>query len=103
MLIIILKEEICIMWSKDKKAPMWEFLGWTFLITIIGYVLLIPVELVVPDPLATVLFFGIVGLVIACSPMYGTYIVLKRHGDISGIREFIKRIFRTPSKKKLYL
>lgn len=86
------------MWNQNKKAPIWEFLGWTFLINSISYAISI-----IGDQ--TGILSGYINTVInsligGASPLYATYIVLKRHGDITGIREFIRRIFRTPNIKK---
>jgi len=87
------------MWNQNKQAPVWEFLGWTFLINSIGHAISIIGE-------QTGMLSGSLGRNIntilgtfigGASPLYATYIVLKRHNDISGIGKFIRRIFHTPN------
>jgi len=96
------------MWKQDKKAPIWEFLGWTFLINIISYAIIIIGERtgILADSMGNTIISRInISSVIdtfigGFSPLYAAYIVLKRHNDILGVGEFIKRIFRTPNIKK---
>lgn len=90
------------MWRQNKRAPICEFLGWTFLINGISYAISIIGE---QTGILSSSIGGMIDTVIStfigtASPLYATYIVLKRHGDISCIAEFIKRIFQTQSIKK---
>lgn len=82
------------MWDSEKDAPVFEFLGWTFLINSLSYAMSIAGE-------RTGLFTGYWGaqansvlstLIGGFSPLYGTYIVLGRHRQIDGVRGFIRRI-----------
>ncbi len=90
------------MWKKDKQAPVWEFLGWTFLINSISYAISIIGE---QTGILSGSFGNNIDTVVStfiggASPLYSTYIVLKRHGDVSDISEFIGRIFSIPNVKK---
>ncbi len=89
------------MWSQDKKAPVMEFLGWTFLINLIGFTIGVIGE-------RTGILIGGVGGAIhtftstfidGASPLYATYIILRRHSDIANVREFAKRILYTSDMK----
>lgn len=92
-------------WRGEKPAPVWAFLGWTFLINGIGSAISIAGE-------RTGLLAGSVGqgvsmaagtLVGGFSPLYATYLVLRRHGQIAGVRDFFRRVLHTPDKKKTVL
>lgn len=89
------------MWCQKKQGPVLEFIFWTFLIVGISYTISIIGEQsgVLTNFLGNSIIKVIDTFVAAMSPVYATYIVLKRHGDISSIGEFIKRIFHTQNVK----
>ena len=89
------------MWKQDKRAPVWEFLGWTFLINCISYAISILGERtgVLSGASGSNINTVISTLIGGASPLYATYIVLKRHGDVCGISEFMRRIFHTSNRK----
>ena len=85
------------MWLSKKSAPIWSFLGWTFLFAYVSYAISIV-------GLQMGMFTSSVGarvdmvfstLLGTFSPMYATYAILKRHGEIKSIRDFCRRILHT--------
>lgn len=90
------------MWNQDKQAPIWEYLGWTFLINSISYAISIIGEQtgILSGSTGSNINTVISTFIGGASPLYATYIVLKRHGDVCGISEFIRRIFHTTNIKK---
>ena len=90
------------MWNKEKKAPIREFLAWTFLINIMSHAIsLIGQRTGILSGDSGSIINDVVGTLIGgASPLYATYIVLKRHSEISGVREFVRRIFHTADIKK---
>ncbi|MGM9637333.1 MAG: CPBP family intramembrane glutamic endopeptidase [Eubacteriales bacterium] len=98
------------MWDEHKKAPILEFLWWVFLLWLFSSgvnLLLEPYSILfVQDGRITVgyVVYAIVGILISTpNPMIAIYIVLRRHGQISSVGDFCKRIFKTESIPKTLL
>lgn len=82
------------MWDQKERAPIGEYLGWTFLIAGLSYsFIILGLNATIPKSnclkIVIVLIDTLVG---TFSPMYAVYIMLWRNSMISGIKEFIYRI-----------
>lgn len=86
------------MWTTKEKKPLKEYLLWAYGIAWASELFLFLGE-------HSGLLSGIVGMVITyvviamgagMAPTYAMYIVLKRHGQITGIKDFFRRILHTP-------
>jgi len=85
------------MWNDKIKKPIWGFLALTFLIAWVCEGVLILVE-------QTGIISGIAGFIIvtmyrgigvASAPAWAMLILLKKHGQIKGFKDFFLRIFKT--------
>jgi len=86
------------MWKKDEKKPIAQYLTLTFLIAWISEGILILGEqlgLLTDNTVSTVMTFAIIGLGAGMAPTYAIYILLKKHGQIRGFKDFCGRIFKT--------
>ena len=98
------------MWKDNEKAPVWEFLGWILLISVVSEVIILILE---PYSIAFVkngtfsagyLLYAIVGIFFTTpNPMIATYIVLKRHRKINSVKDFYRLILHTPKIKSAAL
>jgi len=90
------------MWNQKERMPLWEYLGWTFLIAGLSYSFIIwgsNSEIFTSNILK--IFIMLVDTLIGTfSPMHAVYIVLRRHGKISGPKELIKRIIYVSNIKR---
>jgi len=98
------------MWEYTEKAPVWEFLGWVFLMWVICeviFLLLEPYSIAFAENgvlTAGYVIYTIIGIFISTpNPMIATYITLKRHKKISSIKGFGKLIFDTANAAKTIL
>lgn len=98
------------MWKENEKAPVWEYLGWVLLISVISE---IPILILEPcsiqfskDHILTAgyVVYAIIGIVFTTpNPMIATYIVLKRHKKINSLKDFCRLILHTESITKAIL
>lgn len=90
------------MWNEKERMPLWEYLGWTFLIAGLSYSLIIwgSNYQVFTGTVWKVIIILVDTLIGTFSPMHAVYIVLKRHGKISGVKEFITRILYVANIKR---
>lgn len=98
------------MWKENEKAPVWEFLGWILLISVLSE---IPILILEPCSIlfsknhiltAGYVIYAIIGIVFTTpNPMIATYIVLKRHKKISSLKDFCKLILHTENIMKTVL
>ena len=94
------------MWNANAKKPIWSFLALTFIIASVSDGLLILVEQsgVFSEMLSGIAGFIIVtmyrGITAGSAPAWAMYILLKRHNQIRGFKDFFSLIFKTESKSK---
>jgi len=85
------------MWKSEKSPPVWEYLGWTFLITFVSWIISFIGE---KTGIMSIAVFNIINtFTYAFAPFYATFIILIRHRQISGAREFFIRIFQVKNLK----
>ena len=93
------------MWNDDAKKPIWTFLALTFIIAWASDAVLIIVE-------RTGILSGMAGFIIvtmyhgitsACAPAYAVFILLKKHKQIKGVKDFFFRIFITENLSKIVI
>ena len=89
------------MWREEGKKPIGQYLFYAFGISWCSIALVVLVE-------RLHLFTGmaekggvmmIIGFGAGMAPLYATYIILKKYSQITGVKEFIKRILRCDNKK----
>jgi len=90
------------MWNDKTKKPIWSFLALTFIIAWVCEGILIVVEQFgiiygVTGFIAVTMYRGIT---VAFAPAWAMLILLKKHGQIRGVREFLLRIFKTENTFK---
>lgn len=90
------------MWKDNEKAPVWEFLGWVMLISVVSGIIILILEpysiAFAKDGTLTAgyLFYATIGILFTTpNPMIATYIVLKRHKKIRSVKDFCKLILHT--------
>lgn len=95
------------MWKDKRKAPLWEFLAWLLLFsggTTIITLFLEPYSVsFAENGTLTIgyIIYAFVGIVFSTpSPMWATYVTLKRNKKIPSVKAFCKLIFNTPHKLK---
>jgi membrane protease YdiL (CAAX protease family) len=92
------------MWNDKSKKPIWSFLVLTFLIDWVFEGVLIFIELtgVLSGILSGITGFIIVtmyrGIAVACAPAWAMLILLKKHNQIKGFKDFFLRIFKTEKR-----
>lgn len=98
------------MWKENEKAPVWEFLGWVLLISVVTDVLIFILEpysisfsknqILTPGYFA----YAIIGLLFSTPcPMIAVYIILKRHKKINSVKDFCKLVLHTENTGKTFL
>lgn len=90
------------MWDNKRDIPIWEYLGWTFLIAGGSYSFVlwgINSKLYIRNWFRIVVAL-VDTLIGTFSPMYGAYLVLKRHQKVKGLKEFAMSILRIENVKK---
>ena len=97
------------MWKGKEKAPIIEFIVVTYLLAattaVINYSLEKYSVLMTEKGISTwqYLIYAIVGICFSTpGPMIAVYIVLKRHHNITGVKEFCKRILAMDNKKRAF-
>jgi membrane protease YdiL (CAAX protease family) len=85
------------MWNDNTKKPIWRFLALTFLIAWASEGILIIVEQFdiiygIAGFIAVTMYRGIT---VAFAPAWAMLILLKKHGQINGVKDFLLRIFKT--------
>ena len=88
------------MWNDNSKKPIWIFLILTFSISWVCEAILIVVEqtgILASGAAGFVIVMFYRGITVACAPAYATFILLKKRGQISGIKDFFLCIFKTES------
>lgn len=98
------------MWKDNEKAPIWEFLGWLFLIWVLSESIIFFLE---PYSIAFMkngtltvgyVIYVIIGLLFTTpNPMIAIYIILKRHKKIISVKDFCRLIIYTPNIIKAIL
>jgi len=85
------------MWNEKEKKPILQYIILTFLIAWIFEALLILGEQIgiLTDTIGVTVVFIIMAFGAGLAPMYAIYILLKRHGEIKGVKDFCGRIFKT--------
>ena len=103
------KKEFC-MWNDKDKTPIWEFLGWTLLLSVFTNIIIFSLEpysiLFSDEGTLTIgyVVYAIIGISISTpSPMIAVFIILKRHKKINSIKDFFKLILHTHKIKKTIL
>jgi membrane protease YdiL (CAAX protease family) len=93
------------MWKSEKSPPILEFLGWTFLIFYISWAISFTADKTGTLSVGWVNVINTIQdtFIAGFSPLTATYIILKRHHQITGVREFITRIFHVRNVKKSLL
>lgn len=98
------------MWKDNEKAPVWEFLGWVVLLSIVCNVINLPLErysiAFQEEGTLTVgyVIYAITGVFLETpNPLIATYITLKRHKKIDTVKDFCRLIFDTPNIAKTVL
>ena len=92
------------MWNETSKKPIWSFLALTFIIAWVfeGILILIEQTDVLSNILSGITGFIIVtmyrGITVACAPAWAILILLIKHNQIKGFKDFFLRIFRTEKK-----
>ena len=85
------------MWDDKAKKPIWSFLALTFIIAWVCEGILIFVEQFdiiygIAGFIAVTMYRGIT---VAFAPAWAMLILLKKHGQIRGVKHFLLRIFKT--------
>ena len=98
------------MWNDSEKAPVWEFLGWVLLLSVLSQGIILWLE---PDSIAFntkgvltagYVIYAIVGILFTTpNPLIAAYIVLKRHKKINSVKDFCKLILHTARPAKAVL
>jgi len=85
------------MWNENEKKPIWQYLALTFAIAWISETLLILGEQlgVISGSAGFAIYFVIVGFGAGFAPAYAIIILLKKHGQIRGLKDLCRRIFKT--------
>jgi len=85
------------MWNENDAKPVWQYLALAFGIAWISEMLLILGERlsIVTGTAGMVLYFMVVGFGAGFAPAYAVIILMKRHGQIRGVKDLCARIFRT--------
>lgn len=99
------------MWQDtDKDAPVGEFLGWVALIWVVCMGISMLLDEYSAAFLATgkvtgwYVVYAIVGVFFDTpNPMIATYIVLRRHGKIRGVKDFCRLVLHTARKGRTLL
>lgn len=89
------------MWREEGKKPIGEYLRWVFLISwcSIACVILMERAHIFTGVVEKAVAMTLVGFGAGMAPTYAAYIILKRNRVISGVRDFIRRIFRCDNVK----
>jgi len=90
------------MWNDNAKKPIWSFLALTFLIAWVFEGILIVVEQfdIIHGLAGFIAVTMYRGITVAFAPAWAMLILLKKHGRIKGIRDFVHRLFKTESISK---
>jgi len=85
------------MWHEDGKKPLGHYLLLIFLIAWISEAVLIAGEQagILVGKVGVAATFVIIVLGAGFAQMYAVYYLLRKHGKISGVREFWRRVFKT--------
>lgn len=89
------------MWKEEGKKPILEFLIWTFLISWGCEFVIIVWERsgLLPTNIEKLIVMFLIGLGAGLAPAYGSFIILKRHQRIIGIKDYFRRIIECKSIK----
>lgn len=98
------------MWAENEKTPVWEFLGWVLLLSVVSE---IPILILEPCSIlfsknhiltAGYVAYAITGIFFTTpNPMVATYIVLKRHKKISSVKDFCRLVLHTENVMRTLL
>jgi len=94
------------MWNEKSKKPIWSFLALTFLIAGVceGVLILIEQTGVLSGMQSGITGFIIItmyrGITVASAPAWAMLILLKKHNQIKGFKDFFLRIFKTEKKTR---
>ncbi|MCL2697160.1 MAG: CPBP family intramembrane metalloprotease [Oscillospiraceae bacterium] len=91
------------MWNKNEKKPIVRYLLLTFAIAWIGLIFLFAGEqtgILTDSTFGVVASFAVVGFVCGMAPAYAMFILLKRSGQIRGVKDFLGRVFKTEKALK---
>lgn len=90
------------MWKEQEKKPVIPYLLLTFGISWGAELLCILLERlqVLPSNLEQLIIMSIIALFGALAPGMTVYILLKKHGRINGLGQYLKRVFACENKKK---
>lgn len=90
------------MWNENEKKPVIQFLFWTFLIAWCAEAILILGERIgiLTGTAGLIIATAIIGIGAGMAPTYAVAILLKKHGQIRGFKDFCGRIFKTGNVKK---
>ena len=85
------------MWNDKTKKPIWSFLALTFLIAWVFEGILIVVEQfdIIHGLAGFIAVTMYRGITVAFAPAWAMLILLKKHGQIRGVKDFLLRIFKT--------
>ena len=90
------------MWKEQEKKQVVPYLLLTFGISGGAELLCILLERlqVLPSNLEQLIIMSIIALFGALAPGMTVYILLKKHGRINGLGQYLKRVFACENKKK---
>ena len=93
------------MWKEQEKKPIIPYLLLTFGISWGAELLCILIERlqILPSNLEQLSIMSIIALFGALAPGMAVYILLKKHGKITDMKGYIKRVFACENKKNLVL
>lgn len=93
------------MWKEQEKKPIIPYLLLTFGISWSAELLCILIERLqlLPSNLEQLIVMSIIAIFGAFAPGMAVYILLKKHGKITDMKGYIKRVFACENKKNLLL
>jgi len=92
------------MWNDKSPKKIWSFLALTFLLAWVceGVLILIEQTGILSGILSGITGFIIItmyrGITVACAPAWAILILLKKHNQIKGFKEFFLRIFKAEKR-----
>lgn len=90
------------MWTEKEKKPILPYIFLAFLIAWCSEALLFLGERlgILVGSAGVVIATIVIGFGAGLAPLYAIYILLKKHGEIRGIKDFCRRIFKTDNLLK---
>ncbi len=91
------------MWKEKEEKPIAMYLGLTFAITWMTEAIIILIEKMnlFSTTVTQVVAMLLIAVFAALAPGISVYLLLRQHGKISGLKDYLKRVFACESKKSL--